>query len=36
MDDALKYGEENFNLPHDVIKLPSRGIFWGKNQNFIL
>jgi hypothetical protein len=28
MDDVLKYGQENFNLPHDVIKLPSKGVFY--------
>jgi hypothetical protein len=28
MDEVLKYGQENFNLPHDVIKLPSKGVFY--------
>jgi len=28
MDESLEYGQQNFNLPHDVIKLPSKGIFY--------
>ena len=28
MDQASQYGQENFNLPHDVVKLPSKGIFY--------
>lgn len=28
MDESLNYGQQNFNLPHDVIKLPSRGLFY--------
>jgi len=28
MDNALDYGQQHFNLPHDVVKLPSRGIYY--------
>jgi len=28
MDESLNYGQQNFNLPHDVIKLPSKGLFY--------
>ena len=28
MDQALEYGQMSFNLPHDVVKLPSKGIFY--------
>lgn len=28
MDQAAFYGQQDFNLPHDVVKLPSRGIFY--------
>lgn len=28
MEDSIKYGQENFNLPHDVVKLPSGGIYY--------
>lgn len=28
MDQSIEYGQQNFNLPHDVIKLPSKGIFY--------
>ena len=28
MDQAIEYGQQNFNLPHDVIKLPSKGVFY--------
>ena len=35
MDDNIKYGQENFNLPHDVIKLPSKGIFYKPKKESI-
>jgi len=35
MDDTIKYGQENFNLPHDVIKLPSKGIFYKPRKESI-
>jgi hypothetical protein len=28
MDQASQYGQQNFNLPHDVVKLPSKGVFY--------
>jgi hypothetical protein len=28
MDNALDYGQQQFNLPHDVVKLPSRGLYY--------
>lgn len=31
MQDATQYGQIDFNLPHDVVPLPSRGIFY-KNK----
>jgi len=31
MEDSIQYGQIDFNLPHDVVPLPSRGIFY-KNK----
>jgi hypothetical protein len=28
MEDSIKYGQENFTLPHDVVKLPSGGLYY--------
>ena len=28
MDTASQYGQQNFSLPHDVVKLPSGGVFY--------
>jgi hypothetical protein len=28
MDNATEYGQQHFNLPHDVVKLPSKGMFY--------
>lgn len=28
MDQSAIYGQQDFNLPHDVVKLPSNGIFY--------
>ncbi len=28
MDQTAAYGQQNFNLPHDVVKLPSKGVFY--------
>ena len=28
MDNSIEYGQQHFNLPHDVVKLPSRGVFY--------
>jgi hypothetical protein len=36
MDDNLvKAGTENFNLPHDVVKLPSGGKFYKNNKKSV-
>lgn len=28
MDQSAIYGQQDFNLPHDVVKLPSKGVFY--------
>jgi len=28
MENALEYGQQQFNLPHDVVKLPTGGVFY--------
>jgi hypothetical protein len=28
MDQSMEYGQQNLNLPHDVVKLPSKGMFY--------
>ena len=28
MDNSNEYGQQHFNLPHDVVKLPSKGMFY--------
>lgn len=28
MDTSTQYGQDNFNLPHDVVTLPSKGVFY--------
>jgi hypothetical protein len=35
MENEIKYGQENFNLPHDVISLPSKGIFYKNKKSSI-
>ena len=35
MDETSKYGQMDFNLPHDVIKLPSKGIFYKSKKDAI-
>ena len=35
MEDNIKYGQENFSLPHDVIKLPSKGRFYKQKKESI-
>jgi hypothetical protein len=35
MDESAKYGQMDFNLPHDVIKLPSQGIFYKPKKETI-
>ena len=31
MEEAIQYGQQDFNLPHDVVTLPSQGKFY-KNK----
>ena len=33
MDNASQYGQMEFNLPHDVVQLPSQGKFY-KNKKY--
>ena len=28
MDTSAQYGQQDFNLPHDVVELPSKGKFY--------
>ena len=28
MENEMLYGQENFSLPHDVVKLPSGGLYY--------
>lgn len=35
MDESQQYGQLNFNLPHDVVPLPSRGIFYKNKKDSI-
>jgi len=35
MDESAHYGQMDFNLPHDVIKLPSKGIFYKPKKESI-
>jgi hypothetical protein len=35
MDESAHYGQMDFNLPHDVIKLPSKGIFYKPRKESI-
>jgi hypothetical protein len=36
MDNTLlQYGQENFNLPHDVVKLPSEGRFYASKKKSV-
>jgi len=35
MEDARIYGQQNFNLPHDVVQLPSGGKFYKNKQKSI-
>jgi len=32
---AIDYGQSNFNLPHDVIKLPTKGVFYKNKKSSI-
>lgn len=33
MDESKQYGQKEFNLPHDVVKLPSRGVFYKSKKS---
>jgi hypothetical protein len=35
MDQTTEYGQMNFNLPHDVVPLPSRGLFYKNKKKSI-
>ena len=35
MDTASQYGQQNFSLPHDVVKLPSNGVFYKSKKKSI-
>lgn len=35
MEDKIIYGQDNFSLPHDVIKLPSKGRFYKQKKESI-
>ena len=34
--DAYQAGQAEFNLPHDVIQLPSQGVFYKSKKKFVL
>jgi hypothetical protein len=34
-NNEIKYGQMNFNLPHDVVPLPSQGIFYKNKKKSI-
>ena len=33
MEDSQKYGQMDFNLPHDVVSLPSGGLFYKSKKS---
>ena len=33
--DEYKYGQQDFNLPHDVVQLPSGGIFYPSKKKSV-
>ena len=35
MDTSSQYGQQNFSLPHDVVKLPSNGVFYKSKKKSI-
>lgn len=35
MDTSSQYGQQNFSLPHDVVKLPSGGVFYKSKKKSI-
>jgi hypothetical protein len=34
-NDASQYGQMDFNLPHDVVQLPSRGLFYKSKKKSV-
>ena len=35
MEDSRQYGQQNFNLPHDMVMLPSKGKFYKNKKESI-
>ena len=35
MDNAAQYGQQDFNLPHDVVQLPSKGRFYQNGKSSV-
>jgi hypothetical protein len=35
MEDEIKYGQMNFTIPHDVIELPSKGVFYRSKKSSV-
>jgi hypothetical protein len=35
MDQSVLYGQQDFNLPHDIVKLPSKGIYYSPKKEAI-
>ena len=35
MEENVKYGQQDFNLPHDVVPLPSGGKFYTNNKKSV-
>ena len=35
MENELQYGQMNFNLPHDVVPLPSQGLFYANKKKSV-
>jgi hypothetical protein len=35
MDQSLQYGQSNFTIPHDVIELPTRGLFYKSKKKSV-
>lgn len=35
MDNSLQYGQQDFNLPHDVVSLPSKGKFYKNGKSSV-
>ena len=35
MENEILYGQMNFNLPHDVVELPSRGLYYKNKKSAV-